>query len=82
MTKPTCGSLEKAGNLELSNIPLARRLVMSNAKTLELRTLEDDELLDVVGGCETTCHPERCYSPCGGGLDVDIDINVFVGICL
>jgi hypothetical protein len=36
---------------------------MSNAKTLELRTLDDEELLDVVGGCGDHCdyhHDDDC----------------------
>jgi hypothetical protein len=81
MTMPTCARLERAGNLELSNIPLARRLVMSN--TLELRVLDDDELIDVVGGCNSPCEPK--YYPCARRDDdcrLDIDINVDVVICL
>jgi hypothetical protein len=81
MTMPTCARLERAGNLELSNIPLARRLVMSN--TLELRVLDDDELMDVVGGCNSPC--ETRYNHCesrGDDFRLDIDINVDVVICL
>jgi len=81
MTMPTCARLERAGNLELSNIPLARRLVMSN--TLELRVLDDDELMDVVGGCNSPCEPR--YNHCeshGDDFRLDIDINVDVVICL
>ena len=81
MTMPTCARLERAGNLELSNIPLARRLVMSN--TLELRVLDDDELVAVVGGCNSPCEPK--YNPCGRRDDdfhLDIDINVDVVLCL
>jgi hypothetical protein len=80
MTMPTCTGPENAGNLELSNIPLARRLVMSNTKTLELRTLDDEELLDVVGGCQSQCQP-NC-SPCDDHLNVDIDIDIDVDLCL
>ena len=58
---------------------------MSNAKTVELRTLEDEELLDVVGGCCRPCEPRHCYSPCGDdrcGFGIGIDVNVFVGVFL
>jgi hypothetical protein len=81
MTIPTCARLERAGNLELSNIPLARRLVMS--KTLELSVLDDEELMDVVGGCYSPCEPR--HNPCercGDDFRLDIDINVDVVICL
>jgi hypothetical protein len=38
---------------------------MSNAKTLELRTLEDEDLLDVVGGCSNhCCRPCKPCEPC------------------
>jgi hypothetical protein len=52
---------------------------MSNTKTPELRTLDDEELMDVVGGgCERQRGgPCQRFEPCGG-----IDIVVFVGICL
>jgi len=53
---------------------------MSNTKTLELRTLDDEELLDVVGGCQSQCQP-KC-SPCDDDLNVDIDINIDVDLCL
>jgi hypothetical protein len=70
----------------LSNIPLARRLVMSN--TLELRVLDDEELMDVVGGCNSPCAPR--YNPCAPRYnpcerhddDFCIDIHVDVAICL
>jgi hypothetical protein len=73
--------VERTGNLELSNIPLARRLVMSN--TLELRVLDDEELMDVVGGCKSQCEPQ--YNPCGCHDDdfhLDIDIKIDVVFCL
>jgi hypothetical protein len=80
MTMATCARLERAGNLELSNIPLARRLVMSN--TLELRVLDDVELMSVVGGCNSECQPQK--NPCERCDDegLDIAINVDVVICL
>jgi hypothetical protein len=61
---------------------------MSNTKLLELRTLDDEDLMDVVGGgcqgqsqCQPQCQPQpKCYAqPCGG---LDVDINVCVSICL
>jgi hypothetical protein len=55
---------------------------MSN--TLELRVLDDDELIDVVGGCNSSpCEPK--YNPCARRDDdfrLDIDINVDVVLCL
>jgi hypothetical protein len=79
MTMPTCAGLERAGNLELSNIPLARRLVMSN--TLELRVLDDEELLDVVGGCEQPCK-SQCYQRCESRKPCfELELNVCVAIC-
>jgi hypothetical protein len=78
---PTCARSERAENLELSNIPLARRLVMS--KTLELHVLDDEELVDIVGGCCSPCQPK--FNHCERGDDdfrLDIDINVDVAICL
>jgi len=54
---------------------------MSN--TLELRVLDDDELMDVVGGCNSPCEPR--YNHCeshGDDFRLDIDINVDVVICL
>jgi hypothetical protein len=54
---------------------------MSNAKTLELRTLDDEELLDVVGGCDNGCQPRRC-EPCDDDLDIDIDVHVDLVICV
>ena len=55
---------------------------MSNTKTLELRTLDDEELLAVVGGCQSQCQPKS--SPCerDDDLNVDIDINIDVDLCL
>lgn len=55
---------------------------MSNTKTLELRTLDDEELLDVVGGGQSQCQPQ--CSPCerDDNLNVDIDINIDVDLCL
>jgi hypothetical protein len=40
---------------------------MSNAKTLELRTLDDEELMDVVGGGGGCCYHEQkpCFSSRG-----------------
>jgi len=80
MTMATCARLERAGNLELSNIPLARRLVMSN--TLELRVLDDEELMSVVGGGSTDCQPQK--NPCERCDDdgLDIAINIDVVVCL
>jgi hypothetical protein len=53
---------------------------MSNVETLELRTLDDEELMGVVGGCDSSCQPQRCFSRCGGGIDINVDIDVH--ICL
>ena len=53
---------------------------MSNTKTLELRTLDDEELLDVVGGGQSQCQPS--CSPCDDHLNVDIDINIDVDLCV
>ncbi|MFY9930597.1 MAG: hypothetical protein WAK82_21605 [Streptosporangiaceae bacterium] len=56
---------------------------------LELISLDDDELLGVVGGgCHNPCSPPPCRpAPCspppcggGGGLLVDVNVNVAVGI--
>lgn len=80
MTVPTCAWFERAGNLELSNIPLARRLVMSN--TLELRVLDDEELMDVVGGCPSHCQQQ--YNSCehqGDDCRIDLDIKVELVLC-
>ena len=59
---------------------------MSNVNILALRTLDDDDLMTVVGGgggndCQPRpqCHPQPRCEPCGGGLDIDVDI--FVSIC-
>ena len=55
---------------------------MSNAKTLELRTLEDDELLGVVGGWGGggDCHPRRCDSGCGDDCR-DFSIEIDISLC-
>ena len=53
------------------------------SKTLELRVLDDEELLDVVGGCYSPCRPQ--CNPCDRGDDdfrLDVDINIDVVICL
>lgn len=60
---------------------------MSNSKTPELRTLDDEDLMGVVGGggsgCapQPPCHPQpRCHPsppPCGG-----IEVVIFVPLCL
>jgi hypothetical protein len=55
---------------------------MSNTKTLELKTLDDEDLMDVVGGgCG---RPQRCeaqpchqFQPCGG-----LEIVVVAIVCL
>jgi hypothetical protein len=50
-------------------------------KTLELISLDDDELLDVVGGCKQHCNPceeKPCSSPCGGGFG----LVVFAGFAV
>jgi hypothetical protein len=63
----------------LSDIPLARRLVMS--KTLELSVLDDEELMDVVGGCDSPCEERRNPCDCRGDdfrLDIDIDVDVVI----
>jgi hypothetical protein len=56
---------------------------MSNTNILELRTLDDEELMDIVGGCQPQCAPRpRCQprcQPCGG---IDIDIDISVSLCL
>ena len=56
---------------------------MSNTNILELRTLDDEDLMDIVGGCCPPCSPPPCHqppkcqkSPCGGGLEVAIVICV------
>jgi len=53
------------------------------SKTLELSVLDDEELMDVVGGCYSPCEPRHnpC-EPCGDDFRLDIDINVDVVICL
>lgn len=53
---------------------------MSN--TLELRVLDDEELMSVVGGGGTDCQPRK--NPCERCDDegLDIAINVDVVICL
>ena len=54
---------------------------MSN--TLELRVLDDEELMDVVGGCNSQCEPQ--YNPCECHDDdfrLDIDIKIDVVFCL
>ena len=53
---------------------------MSN--TLELRTLDDDELMDVVGGCPSQC--QQKYNPCehqGDDCRLDLDIHVDLVVC-
>lgn len=57
-------------------------------KNLELISLDDDELLGVVGGCHHPCSPcpppqcspcpppPPCWSPCGPTLDVGINVGV------
>lgn len=60
---------------------------MSNTNILELRTLDDEDLMDIVGGCgqpcqpAPSCHPRsRCQQPpCGG---VDIEVVICVPLCL
>jgi hypothetical protein len=55
-------------------------------KNLELISLDDDELLGVVGGCHKSCggpppcQPKPCWSPCGPSVEVDVNVNVAVGI--
>ena len=57
---------------------------MSNTNILELRTLDDEDLMDIVGGCCPPCQPKcpppppcRCGPPhCGPVL------TVTVGACL
>ena len=44
-------------------------------KTLDLVSLNDDELLDVVGGCHQSCYSQ----PCGGGEQAH-GVVVFAGI--
>jgi len=53
---------------------------MSNTKTLELRTLDDEDLMDVVGGgchpsCQRSCNPEPCGFP-----EIVVAIGVLVVI--
>ena len=61
---------------------------MSNANTLELRALDDDDLMGIVGGCPPCspppCHqPPKCqqpcheFKPCGG-----VDLVVVAVVCL
>jgi hypothetical protein len=53
---------------------------MSNTQTLGLRTLDDEELLDVVGGCESPhrCQPQPCQRPC----QPCGELEVIVVVCL
>jgi len=45
-----------------------------------LRSLDDQALMDVVGGggCDNRCY-QPC-EPCGGGLEIRIDVDV--SLCL
>ena len=49
-------------------------------KTLELISLDDDELLGVVGGCGhqcSPCPPPQCHpEPCCPTLDVSLCVNI------
>jgi hypothetical protein len=81
MTLLTCAAGINVGILELINSHKARRPVME--KTLELISLDDEELLEVTGGCRRGggCYQpcEPCWSPCGGG-SVSIAVAAAVAI--
>lgn len=50
-------------------------------KTLELISLDDSELLDVVGGCRPPCRP--CPPPppsCGCGSGVEVAIGIVIAL--
>ena len=55
---------------------------MSNVKTLELRTLDDEELMDVVGGGGGGCYSRKrdndCHPQCGcdGGFEVILVVGI------
>lgn len=50
---------------------------MSNTKILELRTLDDEDLMDVVGGGQSQCHPApRCQPRHCEGVEITIDVCV------
>lgn len=51
---------------------------MNNTNILELRTLDDEDLMAIVGGGQSECHPRPECQPC----DVDIRIDVCLNICL
>jgi hypothetical protein len=60
-----------------------RRPVMNQSKNFELLSLDDDELLSVVGGCGAPpcqpppCQPRPCQPPpCGVVLDIGVCITV------
>jgi hypothetical protein len=77
----TCNARLKTVILKLINSHKARRPVME--KTLELISLDDEELLEVTGGCRRGggCYQpcEPCWSPCGGG-SVSIAVAAAVAI--
>jgi hypothetical protein len=79
MTLLTCAAGISVGILELINSHKARRPVME--KTLNLVSLDDEELLDVVGGgCgRSYCQPKPCEQPCGGEQQVH-GVVLFAGI--
>ncbi|HEY1322611.1 MAG TPA: hypothetical protein VGF32_20310 [Streptosporangiaceae bacterium] len=47
-----------------------------NDKTMELSAIDDQELMDVVGGGCRPCHP--CRSSCGPELAVVVAVGIFV----
>jgi hypothetical protein len=51
---------KRPGTWNGRNFHLARRPVMSNMNTLELSTLDDEDLMDIVGGCGES---RSCYTP-------------------
>jgi hypothetical protein len=45
-----------------------------------LRSLDDQALMDVVGGGGSCYHPCESREQCGGGLEIRIDVDV--SLCL
>jgi hypothetical protein len=55
---------------------------MDQSKNFELLSLDDDELLSVVGGCAPPCQPcppppcHPCPPPCGPVLKIDLCVSL------